>query len=187
MLCRCHVTRQAPVWINPPLVVFHGTDLESAHAILLPANGNEHAIDFKSCRPDVDFGRGFYVTTVERQAKDWANIRIEKRTPGRTAAVLKFLILRDDLARCDDLVFSNPSGDAAYWAFIRHCRMEMTPMHGRMTPYDIVIGPVSLWPQRQLMRDCDQIAFHTERSLAILQRPTILTPKGASMFREELP
>jgi phospholipid/cholesterol/gamma-HCH transport system ATP-binding protein len=35
-----------------------------------------------------------------------------------------------------------------------------------------VVGPVSLWPQRELLGDCDQIGFHAETSLAQLRRPT---------------
>jgi hypothetical protein len=175
------------VWNNPPIIVFHGTDLISALAIIPPSSGRDHAIDLRACRADTDFGRGFYVTTVERQARDWADNRIEKKTPGRSAAVIRFQIERDDLAQCADLVFTNPAGDEDYWSFVRHCRLEMTPMHGRQRPYDVVVGPVSLWSQRQLMRDCDQIGFHTKRSLELLRRPTILSPVGAMLFRDQPP
>jgi hypothetical protein len=175
------------VWTNPPLFVFHGTDLESARAILSPAEGRDHAINLTSCRANTEFGPGFYVTTVERQAQDWADGRTKRKTPGRMAAMIRFEIERDGLARCADVVFSNPAGGDDYWTFVHHCRMARLPMHGRKAPFDVVVGPVSLWPQRQLMRDCDQIGFHTERSLAELRRPTIITPRGGMLFRSEPP
>jgi hypothetical protein len=172
------------VWTNPSLVVFHGTDLASARALLSVFGGRDHAIDLRTCRPRTDFGPGFYATTVERQAKDWADRQVGRNPPGSTAAVVRFEIDRDELARCADIVFSNPAGDDAYWTFVRHCRLGMSPVHGRATPYDIVVGPVSLWSQRQLMRDCDQIGFHTERSLALLRRPAILIPERERLFRD---
>lgn len=172
------------MWTNPSLVVFHGTDLASARVLTSASGGRDHAIDLGSCRLRTDFGQGFYVTTVERQAQDWADRRVGRRPPGSMAAVIRFEIDRDELAKCADLVFSNPAGDDAYWTFVRHCRLAMIPVHGRETPYDIVVGPVSLWTQRQLMRDCDQIGLHTERSLALLRRPVILMPDGARLFRD---
>ena len=175
------------MWTNPPLVVFHGTDLQSANAICSGSAGREHAIDLAACRSETDFSQGFYLTTVERQAKDWADIRVERKLRRGTAALIRFEIDRDDLATCADLVFSNPSGDDDYWSLVHHCRSLTPPIHGRMAPYDIVVGPVSLWPQRQLMRDCDQFGFHTERSLALLRRPSIIMPKRSTLFRDAPP
>lgn len=175
------------MWTNPSLIVFHGTDLASARVLTSASGGRDHAIDLGSCRPRTDFGPGFYVTTVERQAQDWADSRVKKRTPGRMAATIRFEIDRNGFALCADLVFSNPAGSDDYWTFVHHCRMARHHVHGRTTPYDVVVGPVSLWPQRQLMRDCDQIGFHTETSLAQLRRPTIMTPGRGMLFRNEPP
>ena len=45
-------------------------------------------------------------------------------------------------------------------------------LHGNKN-YDIVFGPVSLWRQRLVIKDCDQISFHTEAALDILPAPVI--------------
>ena len=45
-------------WDNGPLVVYHGTNEASADAVL-------RGIDLAECRTiDVDFGPGFYVTSL---------------------------------------------------------------------------------------------------------------------------
>ena len=62
-------------WTNQPLILFHGC----AASALQPVNpggigtaGAPHNIQLPLCRPLTDFGRGFYTTTYEHQAKQWA-------------------------------------------------------------------------------------------------------------------
>lgn len=177
-----------PNWTNQPLSVFHGTDSLSAQMVAAPSGGKDHSIRLDAGRGKLDFGRGFYVTTVLQQAKDWADRRMDsKKLPkGTKAAVIEFKIDRKILSGLDDLFFSDPRGGGDFWNFVTYCRNETPPMHGPHGTYSIVCGPVTLWPQRQLMRDCDQISFHTENALNVLRSPNILY-SNRSHFREDKP
>jgi hypothetical protein len=48
-------------------------------------------------RTHIDFGRGFYTTTVERQAYAWA-WQLSQRALGTLPAVIRFDVNRDRLA-----------------------------------------------------------------------------------------
>src|SRR5437764_15411568 len=48
------------------MILWHGTT--ALHKADLEKNG----IDLSKCAVDTDFGRGFYTTTLERQARLWA-------------------------------------------------------------------------------------------------------------------
>jgi hypothetical protein len=81
--------------------------------------------------------------------------------------VLSFEIDRDLLAVLDTLAFVRPIND--FWDLVQDCR-GMFPPHqrrGQQASYDVVYGPVTLWPQRLVIQDCDQISFHTQRSRAV--------------------
>ena len=150
-------------WSNAPIIAYHGTTLNYAPAIAAgpdPSKGSALT----------DFGLGFYVTTNLRQAKDWANDRHRKRG-AHPAAVIEFDVDRDWLAQLDSLAFVVESANSGYWDFVSFCRNGRTylrntlPDHGRkIAPanrhYQVVYGPVSLWPQRHVLKDCDQISFH---------------------------
>ncbi len=49
-------------------------------------------------------------------------------------------------------------------------------------PYDVVYGPVALWPQTLAIKDCDQISFHTPAAIAMLQGIGLTPPAGAAYF-----
>lgn len=165
-------------WTNRPLTVYHGTHAQAAEAIVQPKGGGVHSVDLSRCRARVDFGRGFYVTTSLDQAKSWANVRVRSMRRSRVqrdekAAVVRFMLDRSQLAELRDLVFMSESQGTGFWDFVHHCRAETTPLHGTPQPYDIVYGPLTLWPQRLVLKDCDQIGFDTERALTVLQSPEI--------------
>ena len=93
----------------------------------------------------------------------------------RTAAVvLEFVLDRDQLAALEALCFLRETRD--FWDFIHDCRGGFLS-HGRTYPrgpYDLVYGPVTLWPQRLTIHNCDQLGFHTARALTVLgSNPTI--------------
>ncbi len=120
------------------------------------------------CRPNTDFGQGFYVTTSEHQAKQWANTRwVRNPLSGIKALVLRFELDRDWIASLDTLAFARPIQD--FWDLVTDCRNGFRP-HQRLPPhnppFDIVYGPVTLWPQILVIQDCDQISFHTSRAAA---------------------
>jgi len=175
-------------WTNRPLIVYHGTHAQAAEAIVQPAGNGEHSVDLSLCRARVDFGRGFYVTTSLDQAKNWANVQARgmrrsgaRAKRGESAAVVRFRLDRNRLAELRDLVFMSESQGTGFWDFIHYCRREAAPLHGTPQPYDIVYGPLTLWPQRLVLKDCDQIGFHTERALAVLQSPEIAF-RGSPLF-----
>lgn len=154
-------------WTNAPLKVYHGTTLNYTQSVAAgpdPSKGSAFT----------DFGLGFYVTTNLRQAKDWANDRHRSRGT-HAAAVVEFDIDREWLATLDALAFVVEGANSGYWDFVDFCRQGRTylrstrPDHGRTAPstmrhYQVVYGPVSLWPQRHVLKDCDQISFHMSSS-----------------------
>ena len=122
-----------------------------------------------------DFGLGFYATTWFDQAKSWANLRAMRR-PGSRAVVLAFLVPRNDLAELEALVFTNEK--VGYWPFVRYCRLGGAP-HGRVgtqqRSYDIVYGPVSVGIQEFVVKDSDQVSFHTLKAVAKIPAVSIET------------
>ncbi len=83
--------------------------------------------------------------------------------------VLRFDMSRDKLAELEALVITNEN--SGFWPFVTNCRSGSAP-HGRYAAnqmeYDIVYGPVSIWPQPLVIKDCDQVSFHTVTALKII-------------------
>jgi hypothetical protein len=151
-----------------PMVVYHGTDdrLTGAPGLAPGSPLPGFRINLRICRPNTDFGQGFYVTTSEHQARQWANTRC-LRSPGRSikALVVRFELDREWLASLASVAFVRPTTD--FWDLVTDCRHGFAP-HQRLPPnnppFDAIYGPVTLWPQRLVIQDCDQISFHTSRS-----------------------
>ena len=159
-----------PQWTNPVLRVFHGTDSHMVAAGgLLTGAALPFAVNLALCRPFTDFGQGFYTTTRLHQAKQWANTRVLRASPvpGLQAVVIRFDLDRDWLAGLDTLAFVRTTAD--FWNLVNDCRHGFPP-HQRPpphpTPYDVVYGPVTLWPQTLVVGNCDQVSFHTQRAAA---------------------
>ncbi len=166
------------MWHNQKLVVYHGT---YDGALSVP-------ISLALCRPATDFGQGFYTTTHVHQARQWANEKTRERIArgiAATAAVYRFALDRNDLADLEWLVFPRPVRD--FWTFVTACRGGASD-HARWTSsppepiYDIVVGPVTLWPQTLTINNCDQISFHTPQSLALLHITSPTTPRNGPYF-----
>ncbi|MCA6121702.1 DUF3990 domain-containing protein [Bradyrhizobium sp. WSM 1704] len=180
-----------PVWGNKDIVLYHGTDDISVGAQgQRPGYGLSLTINLAHCRPFTDFGQGFYCTTSLHQAQQWANARIVRTLAptgtARCAIVLEFGLSRDWLASLETLAFVRPIND--FWDLVNDCRNGFTP-HQRMAPhnvcYDVVYGPVTIWPQRLVIQDCDQISFHTQRAVRGLKAPVIHStgsPANGGMF-----
>lgn len=105
-----------PQWTLPagsikPLVVYHGSDdsIPGAAGMTPGSQLLGFRVNLATCRPNTDFGQGFYVTTSEHQAKQWANARW-LRTPGGSvnALVLRFALDREWLAALDSVAFARP-------------------------------------------------------------------------------
>ena len=165
-------------WQNNPMILYHGCNDDAANRIKTPRGGYRHGVQLAYGRPLLDFGRGFYTTTNLLQAKHWANSRIRRlrrADPNRYAVVLRFEVDRNRLAMLQSLCFvteglNPPQTD--YWELVRHCRLGLglhRPASG--SNYDVVHGPVSLWPQTLVIKDCDQISFHTHAAITVLPTP----------------
>ena len=106
--------------------------------------------------------------------------------PTRThiAVVIRFSLDRDWLAGLDALAFARPIAD--FWNLVTDCRYGFSP-HQRSGPqaaYDVVYGPVTIWPSRLLIQDGDQISFHTPATVPGLRAPVVadIPPGGAALF-----
>src|SRR5262245_48394516 len=107
-------------------------------------NGIEAAgINLNFSAVDTDFGRGFYTTTLERQARHWAWERFyawQARNPTKTGnqpIVLRFRVrrysvkprrspLHDGLDKLLSLQFVRGDYDNEdYWSLVQHCRQSI--------------------------------------------------------------
>ena len=142
---------QAPPW-DPPrseyVVLWHGTQTVALRAI-------ETAIDLKRCAVDTDFGRGFYATTLERQARLWAwdqFYRWQAKNPTATGVqpvVLRFRFrrhstdpVRSDRDRgLDSLNFLDfirgEYDNEDYWSLVQHCRSSQPAGPGGTPPENV--------------------------------------------------
>jgi hypothetical protein len=166
-------------WKNDNLVLYHGCSEESLRSTTntrgLVVNALPHGIDLSVAGQRTEFGPGFYATTWEHQARSWANVRSKQRSAASRAVVLRFEVSRDALARLESLVFTNEN--CGFWSFVEYCRSGHPP-HGRAKSatafkYDVIYGPVSLWPQYLVIKDCDQVSFHTPKGLGIFSLLTV--------------
>src|SRR5437879_4438088 len=102
-------------WTDQRLALYHGTLDMHMQTILT-------GVAVHRGRPHTDFGRGFYTTTVERQARSWA-CQLFLRRPGTYPAVVRFDVDRDALARLHSIWFVRGSFDADdFWSLVFHCR-----------------------------------------------------------------
>jgi hypothetical protein len=116
-----------------------------------------------------DFGQGFYTTTLLRPAITWAHTRAA--VVGGVPGYARFVVDRNALSEQDTLSFLRGSFDAEdLWSLVFYCRGG-NPGHnrGEKVFHDVVIGPVAaFWRQRLAIQDVDQISFHTDRAVYLL-------------------
>ena len=143
-------------------------------------------IDLAKCRPNKDFGQGFYLTDIRPQAEAMAVRRCEFEESG--TPIVQEYEFDERLIHCHELRCKVYSGVSQEWAeFILMNRMA----HGvRKHDYDIVVGPVAddgvvfqlnLYMQRLITMDTlvkeltfshlnNQYFFGTERAIQHLKR-----------------
>lgn len=152
------------------MICYHGSDT----VVDLPK-----ILDAK--RP-LDFGEGFYVTTSEAQAKNWA-IKVAYRNNNNNRCINRYEF-DFEKAKTDLIVICFEVADEKWLDFICDNRS------GNPTgDYDIVIGPVAddrvyrvvvEYENGDMDREtalknlkteslCDQILFHTEKSIEYLK------------------
>jgi hypothetical protein len=155
-----------PPWTNQPIVLYHGTIRRFANSIL------RDGVDVTCGEPNVDFGRGFYATTLISQARKWAVAIASDRT--EPFSVVRLTLDRIALGSLRTLAFVRGETDAAdYWSFVAHCRRGLRGASETDSGYDVVYGPVARsWrgPDRSSVhRGYDQISFHGKRAQGLLR------------------
>ena len=148
------------------MILYHGSSLE----VVKP--------DLSHSRANVDFGRGFYVTTVKEQAEKWAKRKAGfSKESGR--AILNIYDMKDDTK---GLVFKNFADDLDAWiGFVCQCRDG----DQRYRSFDIIMGKVAndkvfrvvdmyhngIWEKSRALKEIrvypsyDQIAFITQAAV----------------------
>jgi hypothetical protein len=156
-------------WNNQDITLYHGTLAQHADSIV------ENGIDLKYANAKKDFGRGFYTTTMRREAESFAyraRDAARRNDPSARPGVVEFTISRDSIAGLDCLWFvQGEFGADAYWSFVFYCRSGQSG-HARTVKggwYDVVVGPVvASWRQRVVLQGYDQASFHTDDAVRLL-------------------
>jgi hypothetical protein len=194
-----HYPQEAPMaWVNGPLVLYHGTISDAIDARDHPlANGVSGSIRLDpnpaniyigpsvgagigAVRDGTEFVPGFYATTSEHQAGQWANHMVRRKSryaaQGQIAVIIRFEVDRDNLAALDTISFVRD--DPAFWDFVSWCRPRGRTSHYRTAQpsrrqpwpemYELVHAPVTIWQQRLVLKDCDQMSFHSYNALQVL-------------------
>lgn len=103
------------------MILYHGSYIEITNP------------DLKHSRDNVDFGRGFYTTTIYEQAVKWCN-KFKRR--GQESVVSRYCFNEEKLCNLKVLRFDSYSEE--WLDFILNCRSGED-----ITDYDIVIGGVA--------------------------------------------
>lgn len=154
--------------------LYHGSNMEFKEVLL------------SMCRPNKDFGRGFYLTDIRSQAQEMAIRRTE--FSGKGTPVVQEYSFDESLLNSQDFKVKVFEGVSKEWAeFIFANRMARGK---RLHDFDIVVGPVAddgvvyqlnLYMQRlitidDLVRELtfrrlnNQYFFGTEKALKVLKR-----------------
>jgi hypothetical protein len=96
-------------------------------------------IDFSKCKPQKDFGKGFYVTKFRPHAENWANAIGENHNT--TGIVTEFEYTEGNFIEniCKIKRFSNYSEEWLDFVIMNRDKKSPEPAHN----YDIVEGPVA--------------------------------------------
>jgi len=144
------------------------------------SNCSFSSIDLSKAKDKRDFGKGFYLTTIRSQAKDWAEI-LFARFGGDGIYVYEF-----EFEKNSNLTIKQFEGTSEDWLiFIRDNRIKGGTQHN----FDIVQGPVAndktnrtlalfvegIYTAKEALNKLrfsklnDQFSIHTEKALAYLK------------------
>jgi len=154
-----------PAWTHPEIRLYHGTVRTYAEEIV------SFGVDVFKGSATTDFGRGFYATTDEQNAREWASRKA--RRLGEEPALVRLTFDRLALGRLESIVFIRGSLRAKeYWSFVAHCRSGHPHRPGTGDFYAVAYGPVAkIWfgdPNSATWADYDQISFHTQTAQDML-------------------
>ena len=148
-------------------------------------HGSLEVIEYPEILPSnrtLDYGIGFYTTTSEKQAKDWAQRRMME-THSFAGYVNIYDFDEKKLSEFKSLLFSEPTKEWAEFVMANRTNKDYTH------DFDIVYGPVAndrvylqfglyeagaigidtLIRELKTYKLVDQYLFHTEKSLAALR------------------
>lgn len=152
------------------------------------------SINLAMCRPYKDFGKGFYLTDIEEQAKQMAK-RVSRIYGG--SPVINTFEIQDDFRKLSDIKIRDFGIQTTEeWAkFVMNNRNraftdEANTLCNKDNKYDIVIGPVADDNMALLFRQYEneiidfetllkgmiykktssQYSFHTEKSIRLLRK-----------------
>lgn len=152
------------------------------------------SINLAMCRPYKDFGKGFYLTDIEEQAKQMAK-RVARIYGG--SPVVNMFEIQDDFRKMSDIKIKDFGIQTTEeWAkFVMSNRNraftdEVNTLCNRDNKYDIVIGPVADDNMALLFRQYEneiidfetllkgmiykktssQYSFHTEKVIRLLRK-----------------
>ena len=164
------------------MILYHGSNLEIA------------TIDLEKCKPFKDFGKGFYLTSIDAQAREMAYHTT--RIYGGTPTVTEYEFDESILTSGDFNVRQFPEIPTVEWAvFIHNNRWrdnkDISSLEcNRDAKYDIVIGPVAddkvaltirlymrhvidlegLKSQLTYRKLTNQYSFHTQEAISKLKK-----------------
>lgn len=152
------------------------------------------SINLAMCRPYKDFGKGFYLTDIEEQAKQMAK-RVSRLYGG--SPVINTFEIQDDFRKMSDIkIMDFGIQTTEEWAkFVMNNRNrtftdEANTLCNKDNKYDIVIGPVADDNMALLFRQYEneiidfetllkgmiykktssQYSFHTEKGIRLLRK-----------------
>lgn len=164
------------------MILYHGSNIDISN------------INLNMCRPFKDFGRGFYLTLLEEQAKKMA-VRVSKIYGG--SRIINVYEIDDNFLFNTELAIKNFGAQVSpEWAvFVMNNRNRnfidaSDPLCNLDCKYDIVTGPIAnddmvllfrefrnrAISQETLLRELtykevtNQVSFHTEKALKLLRK-----------------
>jgi hypothetical protein len=154
-----------PSWTNPRIRLFHGTNTPNS------ANIIDTGVDLSKCKPNRDFGVGFYTTTNRQQA--WLFAQKKAQQFGGQPSVVSISFDREVLANFLTIAFILGSLEAThFWSFVSHCRRGALQRPASGSNYDVAYGPVTeIWvgPENSRLHEgYDQISFHNAVAVCAL-------------------
>jgi hypothetical protein len=157
------------------MILYHGS------------NTKVEAVDLSRCRPNKDFGQGFYLTPDKSAAEKMA-LRSVRRFGG-TPFLMTYDFDEAQLERLNQKLFDVPSVEWAMFVMANRRADNNAKDHNLDNKYDVVVGPVAnddlallfrqfsrgLLTVEMLMREMQfkklttQYSFHTQCAVSMLR------------------
>ena len=157
------------------MILYHGS------------NTKVEAVDLSRCRPNKDFGQGFYLTSDKSAAEKMA-LRTVRRFGG-TPFLMTYDFDETQLEKLNQKLFEVPSVEWAMFVMANRRADNNAKDHNLDNKYDIAVGPVAnddlallfrqfsrglltvemLMREMQFKRLTTQYSFHTQYAVSLLR------------------